>query len=417
MPLSSKKFRLFWLLAASASVLLVTFSGIIGHQVGTRFGSIISRIGKGKISDPVAFATHRMIDSGFLLALLLLLILFYWQLWKKIANRKRALVWLPLAAFIGMNLWIWGAMQTGLFWAGLYTGKATSNFTQFEFKKTLLKENNTPHQLILVGSSQTEAELDENKINQRLQKTIWTTELHFPGSQGVDLVLVLRRLRGFPGEELVCYVSEYYFYAGFYTTTPPYFFEASDAPDLVKLGFADLLRTRPFLMGFAGNLLPVFRCREPIAHRLLGIGFETIPQTVYDDKLQSDLEARATVAVREFKLDERSNLQKAAFEEFIREAARQNRKVTLLEGQVNPILASKIAPSIRMDMKKFLRELALRYPNVVLVTEDMLPPQTPADYKDLTHVTEDVQAKFSQWFADYLQSRESKSSLPAVAAR
>lgn len=404
----NKKFRILWLLCATASVISVLLAGIIGPVLGRRFGSIIEQVTRGKVFDPSIFITHRMMDAGFLFALLLLLILVYFQLSKKLSPRKFSWVWLTLVAFTLLNIWTWTGMRTALFWAGFYTGKGTSNFTQFEFKKTLLSENKAPHQILLIGSSQTQAQLNENVLNAQLTDYAWTTELHFPGSHALDMLLVLRRLKGYPGDELVCYLSEYYFYSGDFSTTAPFFLHASDATILSSLGFRNLLPTQPFIRGFLGCGMPLFRCREPISHRFLGIGFEMLPQQIYDSNLETNLDQRADASVHVFKIDHTAEAQKLAFEEFIKEAQRQNRKVTLLEGQVNPLLGQKISPEIRTDMKQFLRKIAAKYPNVTLITEDILPRQIPGDYKDLTHVTETVQEQFSNWFASYIQERDKK---------
>lgn len=408
MRAARNKLRILWLLCATAAVLSVLFARIIGPLLGTRFGSIIERVTKGKVLDPSIFITRRMIDAGFLFALLLLLILVFFQVSKRITQRKCGWALLTLLAFAFLNIWTWAGMQTALFWAGFYTGKGTSNFTQFEFKKTLLSENKAPHQILLIGSSQTQAQLNENVLNAQLRDKAWTTELHFPGSHALDMLLVLRRLKGYPGDELVCYLSEYYFYSGDFSTTAPFFLQASDATILSSLGFRNLLSTQHFITGFLGCGIPLFRCREPISHRFLGIGFEMIPQQIYDSNLETNLDQRADASVHVFKIDHTAEAQKLAFEEFIKEAQRQNRKVTLLEGQVNPLLGQKISPEIRADLKQFLRKVAAQYPNVTLITEDSLPRQIPGDYQDLTHVTETVQERFSNWFVNYIRGRDGK---------
>jgi hypothetical protein len=375
-----------------------------GAFLGQRFAEKILAVGQGKISSPDLFVTARLFEAGWLIALLLLLA-FVLLAAKKIFQSKKS-GWVPLAicAFVGANLWIFGALRTGLAWAALTTRGANSNFTQFAFKKQLLDEHRAPRRAILLGSSQTQAQLDENILNQQLAGKIWTTELHFPGSHALDLLLVLRRLRAEPADTLVCYLSEYYFYAGANSTTAPYFFHAEDISLLKELGWGEELITQPFTMGLLAQTVPAFACREPLAFKLLGSAINSLDQSRHDAALDTNLTVRAESSAAAFALDANAARQKMTFVEFVKEAARQNRRVILLEGQVNPILAEKIPAAMRDDMRQFLRQLAAANPHVTLIPEGDLPPQPPATYQDLTHVTKEAQKQFSTWFATRLES-------------
>ena len=396
--------RVLWMAGAVCSVLLMLAANWVGVFLGTRFGAVIDRVGKGKIADASGFIGQAVWETGMLFLLGSVLLWLVLRIGKRMAGHRRWIVQ-SITGFAALNLWIWGAMHTIVFWGGLYTGSATSNFTQFEFKKELLRHNRAAHQILLLGSSQTQAQVDENVLNQKLRPKIWTTELHFPGSKCIDLLLVLRKLRRSPADEVICYVSEYYFYSGLYATTPPYFGGVRNLALLKGIGLGAEMLKRPYVMGMIGDALPLFRCRESLKDRILGIALSEIGQVTYNTHLEADLEKRAEEAARTFNLDQDAEFQKRAFEEFLKEAERQGRKVMILEGQVNPILGRKIAPEIRSDMKKFLEVLSRSNANLTLIREADLPLQTAADYKDLTHVTEEGQKRFSNWLADYIVSR------------
>jgi len=400
-------YRLFKILLCSATALSALFLLIAkpaGTFLGQRFAEKILAVGQGKISSPDLFVTGRLFEAGWLIALFVLLALLLILAKRILQSRKSG--WAPLAicAFIAANVWLFAALHTALIWAALTTGGSNSNFTQFQFKQQLLDEHRTPRRAILLGSSQTQAQLDENILNQQLAGKLWATELHFPGSHALDLLLVLRRLRAEPADTIVCYLSEYYFYAGANSTTAPYFFHAEDIPLLKKLGWSEKLITQPFAMGVLAQAIPAFACREPFAYKLLGPTFNSIEQTRHDTSLETNLTARAESSAKVFALDSNAAIQKATFLEFVKEAGRQNRRLVLLEGQVNPLLGEKIPNTIRDDMRQFLRQLAATHPHVTLIPEGDLPPQPSSAYDDLTHVTKPVQKLFSTWFATRLQS-------------
>lgn len=404
-----------WIVLALLGLALAGLAQLAGAELGARFSEAILRAGRGKISDPSAFVSGRLFEAGALMVLGALLGFASLGARRIFSGRRHAWAALALALFAAANFWLWAAGRTAAFWACFYTGQATANFTQFQFKKLLLPEHRAQRQLLLLGSSQTQAQLDENRLNTELSGMAWSTELHFPGSHGLDLLLVLRRLRGSPGEDLVCYLSEYYFYSGLYSTTPPYFFRAQDWPVLSRLGWSRELRAQPFGMGLLGQFLPVFAFREPFSHRLLGTGMASLEQKRYDADLETNLIRRAEVSAEAFRLDGNAALQKAAFDEFVREAGRQNRRLILLEGSVNPLLAERLPGNVRRDYRAYLRQLAAEHRHVRLVPAEVLPKQSAESYDDLTHVTRSVQQDFSQWFAGYYKEQLAGVSEHAAA--
>jgi hypothetical protein len=413
---ATKKFW-YWI-AAAGSIELggVLMAPVVAQGIGTAYGETILRLGHGKIADPVVFLEGRIEEALWLLAVSVLLFLAYKIIKAVVESRIKATkyTWVPLAfaALFLLNLWIFAAMQTGLFWAAMYTGKANSNLTQFQFKKQLLKENKAPRQILLVGSSQTQAQFNEDFLNAKLAKKIWTTELHFPGSAALDLFLVTRRLKSFPGDDLVCYLSEFYFYAPIYSESAPYFLNFADLPKLREMGFGPYLKQRQFAYGVLGQMLPPFYCREPLTYRFLGIAMAGVAgQAKYDENLETNLVKRAELIAPKFRLGTDEKLQKAAFEAFLSEATAQKRRVILVEGQLNPLLAQRVNPAIRADMKQFLRTMAQKYSNVILIPEDQLPRQEASDYKDLTHVTPDAEQRFTEWFSGWLDRNLNEKAL------
>src|SRR4051812_41634418 len=157
----------------SIATLLFLLAKPAGPIIAARLETLLLKIGKGKISNLPLFITERFQELAALSILTLALLAICVFFWKWISGARHSWLYCATCIFAAVNLWLAAAMHTCLFWGSLYTGSATSNFTQFQFKKLLLTENKVPRQFVLLGSSQTQAQLDENVLNRRLSKKIW----------------------------------------------------------------------------------------------------------------------------------------------------------------------------------------------------------------------------------------------------
>ncbi len=377
---------------------------LVALVVAGRFGSVLLRLGQGKVSDPTPFVQYRLREALWLVTLVLLWIAAHGLLDRLIRTRIKYCrgVVHGVAGFACLNLWICAASNTALFWGAIGVGSGIQLQMQFHFKRILLEENLMPRRAVLMGSSQARAQIDEEILNQRLGTNLWTTELSYAGVQGYDLLLLERQIRRANPQVVVCYLSEGYFYQGSTSATLPWFFQFRDVLDSWRRGGFRYLVGKNIRAGLLGDLLPLFRCREALAQRLFGPAIVNLKQLQYDRSLQADLEARARENARAFHLSAESDFEKQAFEDFVARCQQANRQVVLLVGGYNPILARKIDPAIRADMMRFLDRLKSRYSCVVLVPQGDLPEQTPADYEDLNHVNPDMQRRFTANLADQL---------------
>ena len=365
--------------------------------ISNRFGEQILKLGQGKIREVAPFVQHRFSEMLWLSTLVLLFVAAQW-LFNRFARaqigRNR---WAAQAVvgFVLLNLWVGAAMNTAIFWAALRAGAGVQNLAQFHFKRILAEENPAP-KAVLVGSSQTRAQIDEDLLNQLIGSKLWTTELHFPGSHGYDVLLIERQLRRANPQLVICYVSEGYFYLGSQGETPPNFLTLSDVPDGLHRGAERYLSEDEIISGLLGNMMPLFRCREAIAQRVFGETAVQLKQEQYNTALSLDFDARAREFADKYHIDEESNFQKNAFEEFVARCQRANRRVILLSGGYNPILERLIDPSIHADMIAFLKQLQDHYPEVAVVSATDLVEQSASDYDDLSHVNPAAQERFTK---------------------
>ena len=270
---------------------------------------------------------------------------------------------------------------------------------------------------VLVGSSQTRAQIDEDKLNAQLGPLLRTTELHYPGSKAYDVFLIQPTVTRMRPQFVICYVTEAYFYNGSVGETPPNFLRLSDAPDLVRRGATKFIPKEYIGSGLLGQVLPVFRFRQVLAQRVFGAQAGQIRQQQYNAALEIDLAERARRVAKEAHSDEQSRFQQRAFEDFVVRCEKDQQKVVLLIGQMNPLFDRAADPRLRSEMLAFLRELARKHPNVTLV--ENLPAQSVEDYEDVTHVTKTVQERCTQflagWLRDYLAAPNARRGAPPGA--
>lgn len=403
-----KAFRGFYFVACAVTALGWIVYAVAQRRVAAlicnRLGGEILKLGQGKIRDVNVFVAHRFWESLWLLSLALFLIgaqhCFNHLTRARIGHQRWAVQ--GFAAFVLLNLWTGAAVHTALFWAAMRAGAGVQNLAQFRFKQVLAEEHSDIRQAVLVGSSQTRAQIDEDLLNELIGRRLWTTELHFPGSHGYDLLLIERQLQPIHPQIVICYVSEGYFYNGSHGEAPPNFLSFRDVPDGLRRGAERYLSSDEIISGLVGDALPLFRCRDAIAQRVFGPTTLHLLQQEYDTSLNSDLNARARQFAVDYRMDRQSDFQKKAFADFIKRCVAAHRRVFLLSGGYNPILERQIDPAVHADMINFLGALQNRYPLVTVVPASDLPDQTPSDYDDLSHVNSAAQRRFTDSLARLL---------------
>ena len=386
--------------------------------VAARFGGLLSRIAKGKINDPGIFVQCCIRDLLWLMTLTLVWAGAHMAINLVIRGRSwsslRACLVQGVAGFVLLNVWIAFAADTPLFWTVMGVGSGIENYMQFQLKRLIADEIQSPEIAVLVGSSQTCAQIDEGLLNQRLGRDLWTTQLHFPGSKAYDLLIIEPQLDHVRARLVICYFSEGYLYCGSHGETVPHFLRFSQLSDAWRRGAMSYLAKREVICGLIGDALPLFRCRGILTQRLLGSAIASLQQIRHDASLPRDLNARALQSAKEFHVDDESDFQKRAFEDFLDDCAKAHRRVILLTGGYNPVLTDVMNVAVRADMLRFLDQVQKRHPNVTVIPASKLPEQRPSDYEDLTHINPDMQKRFSEWLATLLE-KDIRAKVPDLA--
>jgi hypothetical protein len=412
--------RRFTMALAICPIVIWVLYGLLGKliswRVAAHYGPRILAIGDGKFAHADKFVHLRMKDFAVLVTaacLLALALMVAGAVWRRRVCGRAQWILQALGGFICLNCFAAFAGHTVLFWCVLFTGaRQTHNYTQYQIKQGLMKEIDAPRQAVLLGSSQTRAEIDEGVLNNHLGARIWTTELHFPGSRAYDMILNLERLPPVKVDYVICYLSEGYFYTGVDSDAMMFFFGFRDLAEYRRLRRTGAGLGRNSILGLLGDAVPLFRCREPLAGRILGFRALNISQERYNRALSMNLAQRAKSEAASFRISADSDFQKRAFMDLAQKCRDKHSRLIVCCGQVNPILEKTLDPALRPDMLAFLRDRAAHDANIVLLDEGDLPSQTDADYDDLTHVNTAAQARFSEYIAGVLDKLARQNQKP-----
>lgn len=371
-----------------------------------RLGGFVVKLGEGKISSPAEFFQHRMFEAAWLATLLLLWVFLHVILararWQCIASSRWAWVAHSLLALLCLNLWLGQANRTVLFWGLMWDGAETQNLARFRIKLILTREDRSARHAILMGSSQSRAQIDEELLNSLLGTKLRTTEMHYPGSKAYDHLLLQPILSPARAEYIIVYLSEADFHSGSVSEAVPNFFTFGALPDLVKRGGTKFVPAGGVGYGLLGQVLPMFQMREVLGQRLLGYSIGQLKQRRYNAALQTNLVERGASLSKIYESNEESRFQKRALEDFLIRCRDSNQRVILLAGQLNPVMARRLDPEIRREMMELLRACAVKFPNVTVL--ENLPGQTEADYTDMTHVNKPAQDRFTRFLAGWLDA-------------
>lgn len=387
------------------------FGGWGAKVLASRWGDLLLRVAKGKFQDPTQFVHNRLQELLWLVTLLMVWIAVH-RFIKALLQRhkidsthtQKRWIFHGLAGFVMLNVLVGLASHTALYWGVMGAGCGVENYMQFNFKRILLEENQAPRKAVLVGSSQTRSEIDENLLNDRLGTNLWTTELHFPGSKAYDVLLIEPQLRRADPSIVICYFSENYLYLGSRGEVVPNFMTFAELSDAWRRAALGYVGAQSIGYGLLGDALPLFRCRDVLSRRLLGPEVMNLKQAGYDASLNEDLSARARQVAEGYRINAESEFQKRAIFDFVGRCKAAGRTVVLIDGGCNPILMRALDPAVRQDMVAFLHHLETSFSNVVVVRPGELAKQTEADFEDLSHVTPEMQRRFTESLAVWLET-------------
>ena len=382
-------------------------------------GDTIMRLGKGRITDIAEFLHDVMFESVFLATIILLLACVTAIIWigckKKISG---SWLWLPmsLVVFVNINILIAFASETSLYWLVLYVGGPNLKQSGFHVERMLLKKDRGAEaKAIVLGSSQGQSQVHIGELNKRFWPKIRFGNLSYAGAQAFDFLLIQDHYKDISADLIICYVSELNFYIP--VSGKRY------VPMLTLSGLKTLKEHNILRFGVGEELyyagiaivLPLFRSRRAIEMFAFGevSGWPKRQVVVAGKAPQNKMQRRETQARKlaiDYTLGPDSDFQKESFLEFLRTTQGKIKKVVIIGGQVNPILAAKISPEVLTDFQHFVKGLSNQFANTVVLIDE-LPRHSPQDYDDLMHITPETRLYYTHCLADILEEKLEVSAL------
>ena len=162
--------------------------------------------------------------------------------------------------------------------------------------------------------------------------------------------------------------------------------------------------------GLLGDVFPLYRVWDPLSARVRFWQKGDPAQARFDVALETSLAERAKRVAKTVDKGAIFEFNQRAFEDFAKQCRERHCQLIICCGQVNPILANAIDPTLRPAMIDYLHQQAAKDPNIILVEAPILPQHVEADYEDLTHVNLAARARCSAVIANVLADLDRKKS-------
>jgi hypothetical protein len=381
--------------------------------IAKKFGAILLRASNGKFDDPVLFVHGRLREILTLVTVALALWLMGSATRRilKRTDRSPGARGLQHAAvlFISLNIFVGACGGTVLFWSIFYDKKQVDNFAQYQIKRDLFTELHGRRRAVLIGNSQTNRCIDEVAMNAMVGPQLWTTELTQPGARGFDMLVLSRDIPLKRGDWVICYVTEINFYGMGSGIVAADFLHFGDVPDLAEFHGWNQLAPGSIRSGLLGRVLPLYRYRNSLSHRLLGWEMTRVHQVRHDSAVNPDPEAQARSSASKLGIGKGAEFEQAAFVRMADELSEKGCTLIVIAGNLHPALAKRIAPEVRDNLAGFFKSLKHRHPDHVVIVDGSRFFVPDADsFLDLVHFTDKAQQRFTHDLALHLQ--------PAVAS-
>jgi len=379
----------------------------ISRLAAKRFNVFLARVSGGKVADPALFIQGRIRELLILMTVALVLgligtVLNRWLKRHDRWQRAHGLI-MGLAGFALLNVFVAFAGTTVLFWSAFFNKIQVDNLAQYQIKRALMPEAQGRRRAILIGNSQTNRSIDEVLMNEMIGKRLWTTELTLPGTHSFDLLTETRNMPLGHGDIIICYLSEVFFFGNGKGGVVSEFFGFEEIPDLIKLGGWDLFTPSSIRSSLAGQILPLYRDRSSIAHKVLGWPLINLKQLEFDRSLEHDMERQAARRAPQLKAGVTYGFDQAVLTRMVDELSARGCDTLLIAGHVHPALQRHMDPALRQSMCGFLEQLqTCGNGRVTVVDGARFFQPVSSDFVDLVHFNDDAQKRFTRKLIEYL---------------
>lgn len=372
----------------------------LGMRLGSAFASELTHFSKGRILNPPEFVANRLFETLYLATILGLLVALALVIEAAVKARvRRVWAWVPLSVylFVACNAFVAAAAETGLYWGVLMLGGPNLKQSAFHSERIRLRESSAAKRVVVVGSSQGNAQISAGQLNRQFHPEVEFANLSYAGAQAFDLLLIQDFYSEIRPDVVVCYLSK----LNLYTPCGGGRFLPLMNPrgwsDFAELAPPEASLAEERFYGAQGILLPVFRSRRALELGLFGAeaGEARAARPGRAGEAGDDpLRSAAAETARQYRVGPEAEFQKRALARFLERNTTANTVTVLIKGQMHPLLESLISPDVHRDFENWLGEISSSGRKVVVLDDD-LPRSESEAYSDLAHVTEAERVAFT----------------------
>ena len=381
-------------LLLASGIAVGPFGGNVASIFQAAAGSKIDALTAGKVADTTWFLVRLLREAWLATAgLAFLAAATTWLIGRARASCRPITASAAVLLALYALLHVAGGMLTKaiLVWCLLWTDPP-QNITQFRLKEliALNEPAGTKRRVIILGSSQANAQIDENLLN-RMDTATRYSELHFPGSKPFDWLSITDRFDARPPDVYVVYVSERDIFTGFETGRLRYFLSWRRVHEAWARCFeSGRAGIKPAFYAWLGVASPWFRYREALQQRVLGPAWMNMTARARDAD-EDDVVREYLALFRESPdvADELRDLRR-----FLEKATGQGADVILVRGRLRPDVAAQLPREMPDLLDNALHDMTSDVGDVRIV--DLAGLHGAESFADITHFTKEAQERFTR---------------------
>lgn len=409
-----------------SSFLALLFGRVVAGIVDASIGRRIEQASHGKVTNAEAFVGQLILDYGSMSLALVVLLGLMALLVRRFLSQEGSkdspkagtcraygrLVIILLVGVLGLNVLVSYWSGHLLFWVSLYSGNPSDHVTNYMLKKHLAQSDDEAKEIILMGSSQMNAAVEEGLLRESLGNQYGVTELHYPGSLPSDLVFQLPSvIRARNPQMVIVYLSV----RDFLLSTSDSGMSLSTLGDVrqiceFELDTEAVSAKKRIGISKVSSCFPLYHYRKSMQYRFLGSKMASLGQKKSDSKLIVSLDDR----IKAIKIPQNPSRVKNVGLRYIEKLTEkcQETDITLVVcfGWVHPDLEKRIPAPEREKLVAELRDIVEGYSGGIFLEGNDLEGPTENDYSDPTHQNTEYQKRFTfglaQKIKPYLKSQK-----------
>ena len=391
------------IVSSIAWLLMLFFARPVSSVADDLIGELIAKKSRGLIPNSESFIHHSILELLVLTAIgglcISILFILHRCLIRKSQELPRISIKLAVSGFILLNVFVFCAAQTTIFWLTIYIASPTYKQPFFETNRTLLKSSKSPQKVVIVGSSQGQSQFEIGEFNRQFYPNVQFANFSYPGASAWDFQLIFEQYKSIKPVAAIIYLSEMNIYQkGQKSGRIIPLSDWSTFPIIYRHISQGYLDRKHLPHAIYSLLLPSFKIRRSLEVAVLGTlasnGFQPFRPASKISQLENP--RKLENYARNYGISKDTVYQKNQLFTFIDKNLQQNILPILVIGQVNPILTEAFQTQMKSDFKGFIHDLKSKYENDVVFVEDEKLRHSEHVYDDFMHINRKERLKYTK---------------------